>query len=229
MGDTILIIDDDVNLNDLVTTYLSGFGYDVESCSDPATALERVREKNFGLIILDVMMPGMDGFTVLRKIRDISRVPVIMLTACGELTDRVVGLELGADDYLAKPFEPRELLARIRSVMRRFQNAGQAARLTPDAAEEGLVLQPEKKQARLDGQPLDLTSMEFDFLELMMANKGRVLSRDYIMDRLKGYEWEAYDRSIDILVSRVRSKLGDSPTDPTYIKTIRGAGYMFIG
>ncbi|MBN2430893.1 MAG: response regulator transcription factor [Acidobacteria bacterium] len=229
MGDTILIIDDDVNLNDLVTTYLSGFDYGVESCSDPTTAVDQIKTKDFQLIILDVMMPGMDGFTVLRKIRDISRVPVIMLTACGELTDRVVGLELGADDYLAKPFEPRELLARIRSVLRRFQNAGQAARLVPETKEHGLALQPEKKQARLDGQPLDLTSMEFDFLELMMANKGRVLSRDYIMDRLKGYEWEAYDRSIDILVSRVRSKLGDSPADPIFIKTVRGAGYMFIG
>ena len=228
MTDRILVIDDDIKLNDLLETYLTGFGFEVVTQFNPQAGMDRLREEDFQLIILDVMMPEMDGFTVLRKIREFSRVPVIMLTACSELTDRVVGLELGADDYLPKPFEPRELLARIRSVSRRYDESSHAPLEEPSDS-EGLRLHPERKQAALNGSILDLTTMEYDFLELMFTHKGRVLSRDFIMDHLKGYEWEAFDRSIDILVSRVRSKLDDSPSQPTYIKTVRGAGYMYIG
>lgn len=228
MAEKILVIDDDISLNELLTTYLSGFGFEVHTASNPVSALERLKEQPVDLIILDVMMPDMDGFAVLKALRETSRVPVIMLTACGDLTDRVVGLELGADDYLPKPFEPRELLARVRSVLRRYDGRRPDNGETADPG-HGLALHPESKQALLNGAKLDLTTMEYDLLELLAAHKGRVLSRDFIMDRLKGYEWEAYDRSIDIAVSRLRAKLGDTPSDPRFIKTVRGAGYMFIG
>jgi len=229
MAEKILVIDDDVSLNELLTTYLSGFGFQVDSESNPSEALEHIRREPVHLVILDVMMPGMDGFSVLKKIREFSIIPVIMLTACGDLTDRVVGLELGADDYLAKPFEPRELLARVRSVLRRYDGSQTGRTSSENTTELGLSLMPERKQAFLKGLALDLTTQEFDFLELLVAHRGRVLSRDFIMDRLKGYEWEAYDRSIDIAVSRLRAKLGDNSSQPEFIKTVRGAGYMFIG
>lgn len=224
----LLIIDDDISLNELLDSYLSDFGFSVKTMSDPVAAVRHLNEDSVDLVVLDVMMPVMDGFEVLRKIRERLSVPVIMLTARGDVTDRIVGLELGADDYLPKPFEPRELVARIRSVLKRFNGesgAGGEILKTPG----GIELEPDRREVRLDGDPLDLTTMEFDLLDLMIRKRGRVLSRDYLMECLKGYEWEAYDRSIDVAVSRLRHKLTDDPATPKFIKTIRGVGYMFVG
>ena len=223
----ILIIDDDVSLGELLASYLVDFGFHVIAESSPSTGLSRVGTDTPDLVILDVMMPGMDGFEVLRRIRETSPVPVIMLTARGEVTDRVVGLELGADDYLPKPFEPHELVARIRSVLKRTGSGGvNEERLTTDS---GLELHPERREAVLEGNVLELTTMEYDLLELMIRKKARVLSRDYLMESLKGYEWETFDRSIDVAVSRLRHKLSDPASNPRYIKTVRGVGYMFVG
>ncbi len=226
--DRLLIIDDDVNLNELLESYLSDFGFSVKAISDPVAAVRYLNEDAVDLVVLDVMMPVMDGFEVLRKIRERLNVPVIMLTARGDVTDRIVGLELGADDYLPKPFEPRELVARIRSVLKRFDGSssvGGEIVKTPG----GIELEPDRREVRLDGGVLDLTTMEFDLLHLMIRKRGRVLSRDYLMESLKGYEWETYDRSIDVAVSRLRHKLDDDPTTPRFIKTVRGVGYMFVG
>ncbi|MCK5879588.1 MAG: response regulator transcription factor, partial [Holophagae bacterium] len=173
------------------------------------------------------MMPEMDGFAVLKEIRKKSKVPVIMLTARGEVMDRVLGLELGADDYLSKPFEPRELVARIRSVLKRSGSDEESGR-EEITTNSGLELIPARKEAKINDELLDLTTMEYDMLELLVTKKGRILSRDFIMESLKGYEWEVYDRSIDVSISRVRAKLGDNPGSPRFIKTVRGAGYMFI-
>jgi DNA-binding response OmpR family regulator len=167
----------------------------------------------------------MDGFAVCRKVRESSRVPIIMLTARGDVTDRIVGLELGADDYVPKPFEPRELMARMQAVLRRGASA-----VTEDRIRVGpLEVNWTTSSARLNGQVVSLTSAEFELLGLLVRNRGRVLSRDRIMDETRGIDWDAYDRSIDVLVSRVRQKLGDDPKQPAFIRTVRGTGYSFIG
>jgi len=223
----VLIIDDDVSLCELLESYLSDFDFHVLTASDPREGLAGIPTANPDLVILDVMMPGMDGFEVLRRIRDDSRIPVIMLTARGDVTERVVGLELGADDYLPKPFEPRELVARIRSVLKRAGGEPEAEnRMTTPS---GLELHPERREVLLEGKPLDLTTMEYDLLELLIRKRARVLNRDYLMEALKGYEWETFDRSIDVAISRLRHKLDDNAGNPRFIKTVRGVGYMFIG
>jgi two-component system phosphate regulon response regulator OmpR len=193
--------------------------------ADPEAALRTLKVDPPDIVILDVMLPGMDGFTVCRRIRETSRVPIVMLTARGDVTDRIVGLELGADDYLPKPFEPRELVARVQAVLRRGSGAEQDDLLRVGPLEVNWT----SRSARLQGTVLPLTSAEFDLLALLARNRGRVLSRDRIMDETRGVDWEAYDRSIDILVSRLRQKLGDDPKQPAFIRTVRGAGYSFIG
>lgn len=226
MSQSILLIDDDRKLNDLLKTYLSQFGLEVTAADRPQEGLRLLQRLKPRLVILDVMLPDMDGFQVLREIRKSSQTPVIMLTARGELADKVVGLETGADDYLSKPFEPRELVARVQSVLRR---------LTPKAASSeklisgALTLDLTQKTAALKGKPLDLTTTEFEVLAFFMANPGAALSRDQIMEYLKGIECEAYNRSIDITVSRVRKKLGDTPAKPKFFKTVWGTGYLFLG
>jgi two-component system phosphate regulon response regulator OmpR len=221
----VLIVDDDEKLNALVAEYLGRFGFDVRSVADPEAALRTLKVDPPDIVILDVMLPGMDGFTVCRRIRETSRVPIVMLTARGDVTDRIVGLELGADDYLPKPFEPRELVARVQAVLRRGSGAEQDDLLRVGPLEVNWT----SRSARLQGTVLPLTSAEFDLLALLARNRGRVLSRDRIMDETRGVDWEAYDRSIDILVSRLRQKLGDDPRQPAFIRTVRGAGYSFIG
>jgi DNA-binding response OmpR family regulator len=192
----------------------------------PDDALRALRQAVPDMVILDVMLPGRDGFEVCREIRKDYAVPIIMLTARGEITDRVLGLELGADDYLPKPFEPRELVARIQSVLRR--GAGPMA--APDRLEHGpLVLDFHRREAVLRGQVVDLTAMEFEVLALFARSPGKVMDRDRLMERTKGLEWEPSNRSIDVLVSRLREKLGDDPRRPTFLKTVRGTGYMYIG
>ena len=225
MTKTILVIDDDEKLNSLLKDYLSEFGFKVLAETNPERALNLLKRKTLDIIILDIMLPGMDGFEVCRRIRKSYNIPVIMLTARGKVEDRIVGLELGADDYLAKPFEPRELVARIQSVLRRSLEIGTTGRLHF----KSLVIDIDKQLVLLEGEAVELTTMEFEILHLLMKNPDKVLDRDQIMDSLRGLEWEAFDRSVDVLVSRLRQKLRDDPKSPRFIRTIWGRGYKFIG
>jgi len=222
----ILIIDDDEKMNGLLQNYLTGFGYEVVACTNPLAGLQKIRQYIPDLIILDVMLPDMDGFSVCREIRKNHSIPIIMLTARGDVTDRIVGLELGADDYLPKPFEPRELVARIQTIMRRVSN-----QYNPSVSLrfEHLELVPEKQMAILDGETIDITTMEFQLLNLLAERCGRVVTREQIIDSLRGIDWSAFDRSVDVAMSRLRQKLKDDPKSPRFIKTIWGNGYMFIG
>ena len=223
----ILIIDDDQKLNELLKTYLAKFEMAVTAAVRPEEGLALLKRTSPNLIILDVMLPGQDGFMVCKEIRKQSKVPIIMLTARGDVTDRVVGLEIGADDYLAKPFEPRELVARIQSVLRRFGSPGPG----PASILKSSLLEADlgKRTATLKGKDLGLTTTEFETLAFFMRNPGAVLNRDQIMEYLKGIECEAFNRSIDIAMSRLRKKLGDSAEKPKFFKTVWGTGYMFIG
>ena len=225
MNPTLLIIDDDAKLNQLLEDYLKDFGFDVATATHPAKGLKKLKQTAPDLVILDIMLPEMDGFEVCRTIRQTSDVPIIMLTARGEITDKVVGLELGADDYLAKPFEPRELVARIQSVLRRTRLLTDTRSLSFNR----LVIDPAKQIARLDGKPVDLTTNEFRALVLLAANAGKVLNRDQLLQELRGIDCDAFNRSVDITVSRLRQKLKDNPKAPEFIKTVWGSGYVFIG
>lgn len=220
----ILVIDDDRKLNALLKDYLIKFDLNVISETDPVKGLKDLKKINPDLIILDIMMPGMDGFEVCRRIRSESSVPIIMLTARGEVSDRVVGLELGADDYLPKPFEPRELAARIQSILRRGRLDTSA-----DIRSSGLLsINLKNHKVMLADNKVDLTSAEFEILKMFMNRPGMVFTRNQILEHLWDIEWDVYNRSIDVLISRLRQKLNDDPKDPIYIKTIWGAGYMFI-
>ncbi|HIN01670.1 MAG TPA: response regulator transcription factor [Deltaproteobacteria bacterium] len=221
----ILIIDDDEKLNRLLTDYLSKMGFTVLTTTLPSAGLEKLEEETPDLVILDVMLPEMDGFEVCRTIRQSSSVPVVMLTARGEVMDRVVGLEIGADDYLPKPFEPRELVARIQAILRRIQTKSKSGIKTIGA----LCIDFHKYEVRVDDKLVHLTLNEFECLVLLVKNKGKVLNRDQIIEELRGIEWDAFNRSVDITMSRLRQKLGDDPKNPRFIKTIWGTGYLFIG
>jgi len=225
MPKKILIIDDDVKLNRLLASFLKDFGYDVLSAAHPDKGLKLLKRKKPDLLILDIMLPDVNGFEICKQIRRTSQIPIIMLTARGEVTDRVIGLEVGADDYLPKPFEPRELVARIQSVLRRsqFLVGSQKQRF------ERLIIDFASRKVTLDGLPLELTTNEYATLVLLTQNAGRVLDRDQILQHLSGIDCDAFNRSVDITVSRLRQKLGDDPKHPVYIKTIWGAGYVFIG
>ena len=222
----ILLIDDDEKLGDLLGNYFKRFDLELITATHPAEGLEKLRSEHPDLVILDVMLPDQDGFEVCRAIRKFSKIPIVMLTARGEVTDRIVGLEIGADDYLPKPFEPRELVARIQNVLRRSAAAGD-----PDGQlrYRGLVIDREKRTAELEGEPLDLTTMEFRLLSLLAANPGRVYSRDDILNELRGIDAQLFSRSVDILVSRLRHKLRDTAKQPRFIKTVWGSGYTFVG
>ena len=221
----VLLIDDDAKLNALLTEYLGRFGCAVRAAVHPDEGLEALERERPNIVILDVMLPGMDGFAVCRQVREHSRVPIIMLTARGDVTDRIVGLELGADDYISKPFEPRELLARMHAVLRR----GSAAKPEERVHIGTLEVNWTTCSARLSGRSLSLTSAEFAVLGFLVRNRGRVLSRDRIIEGTRGIDWDAYDRSVDVLVSRLRQKIGDDPKHPSFIRTVRGIGYSFIG
>ena len=221
----ILIIDDDEKLNRLLTDYLSKMGFTVLTTTLPSAGLEKLEEEAPDLVILDVMLPEMDGFEVCRTIRQSSSVPVVMLTARGEVMDRVVGLEIGADDYLPKPFEPRELVARIQAILRRIQTKSKSGIKTIGA----LCIDFHKYEVQVDDKLVHLTLNEFECLVLLVKNKGKVLNRDQIIEELRGIEWDAFNRSVDITMSRLRQKLGDDPKNPRFIKTIWGTGYLFIG
>jgi DNA-binding response OmpR family regulator len=225
MKDKVLIIDDDPKLCRLLTEFISGFGFTVHTALTPGEGFKKLRRHNPSMVILDVMLPEMNGFDVCKKIRVDSNVPIIMLTARGEPMDRIVGLELGADDYLAKPFEPRELVARIQAVLRRsnrpeIERPIRFGRLTID---------PKKRIALIDQTRIELTTNEFTALWLLARHPGRVLDRDRILQELRGIDSDAFNRSVDITMSRIRQKLDDDPKSPTYIKTVWGTGYVFIG
>jgi DNA-binding response OmpR family regulator len=225
MNSTILVIDDDEKLNKLLTEYFKTFNMETIVSTHPLDGLSKIKKYDPDLTILDVMLPDMDGFEVLKQIRKKSSIPVIMLTARGDFTDKVVGLEIGADDYLAKPFEPRELVARIQSVLRRASDHPvKKVKIFYD-----LTVDFEKRSASLKGEDLELTTNEFDVLTFLIENKGKVLNRDQILDELRGIDCEAFNRSIDIAMSRLRQKLKDDPKNPRFIKTIWGTGYLFIG
>ena len=214
----ILLIDDDAQLGEPLAAYFARFGLQLEQAVRPSAGLARLREAAFDAVILDVMLPEQDGFAVCKAIRQASDIPVVMLTARGEVMDRVVGLELGADDYLPKPFEPRELVARITTVLRR--------RGTPKAADgrlrfDGLTIDPATRSVQRDGADIDLTGTEFDLLLMLAREPGKVFSRDDILNHLRGHEAELYTRAVDIVVSRLRKKLEPLPA----IKTLRNAGY----
>ncbi len=221
----VLVIDDDEKLSSLLTEYLGQFGFAVRTAAHPDEGLRVLKADPPDILVLDVMLPGMDGLAVCRKIRETSRVPIVMLTARGDVMDRIVGLEMGADDYMPKPFEPRELVARLQAVLRRGAPAANEDSVRVGALEVNWGT----CSARLDGRPLALTTAEFELLGLLVRHRGRVLSRERILDETRGIDWEAYDRSIDVLVSRLRHKLGDDPRQPAFIQTVRGAGYRFVG
>ncbi len=225
MKKTILIIDDDVKLNELLNDFFKNFGFNTLTAIHPEEGLKLLQEKGPDIIILDIMLPDMDGFEVCKKIRKTSTIPIVMLTARGDVTDKIVGLEIGADDYLAKPFEPRELVARIQSVLRRssknhIKNKVKFNRLEINFDEQSVYINEEN---------LNFTTNEFQALALLVNNKGKVLNRDQILEHLRGIDCDAFNRSVDITMSRVRQKLNDDPKNPRYIKTIWGTGYTFIG
>lgn len=222
----ILLIDDDEKLGDLLGTYFQRFDLVLVVAHEPQAGLQMLDKEAPDLVILDVMLPGQDGFEVCRSIRKISSVPVIMLTARGEVTDRIVGLEIGADDYIPKPFEPRELVARIQNVLRR---SGDSRPQGKQLRYEGLTVDLERRTAELDGATLDLTTMEYQLLALFARNPGTTYTRDEILNELRGIDAQLFSRSVDILVSRLRQKLGDTSKQARFIKTVWGTGYAFIG
>jgi two-component system response regulator CpxR len=225
--DRILVIDDDIELCSLVGEYLKGEGFQVDAAHDGNRGLERALKAEHLLVVLDVMLPGMNGFEVLRRLRGTSKVPVLLLTARGEDVDRIVGLELGADDYLPKPFNPRELVARIRAVLRRTRTAARPGE-TPAVLRVGdIELDPATRSVRQGEKPVDLTSVEFKLLEVLLREAGRVVTRESLTEAVLSRKFSPFDRSIDMHVSKVRKKLGDSDAGSDYIKTVRGVGYIF--
>ena len=223
---TILVVDDDPKIATLLQTYLEECGFAVHTVSNGQLCIDFLSaDKPVDAVVLDVMMPVMDGFITLQEIRKTSRIPVVMLTARGDHTDRIVGLELGADDYLAKPFHPRELLARLKAIFRRVQPIQERGDTQPKLKSfvvKNVELWPERRHVEMNNVPLSLTGMEFDILTVLMERSGRVVTRDAMMNALKGEEWDVFDRSIDVHISHLRKKLGDA----SFIKTIRGVGYV---
>jgi two-component system OmpR family response regulator len=222
-----LLVEDDARLAALTREYLGGHGVAVEVVADGQRGLQEALRGRWDVVLLDLMLPGLGGLEVCRALRARSDVPVIVLTARGEEADRVMGLELGADDYLAKPFSPRELLARIRAVTRRAK--GRAGPAQRPVRVGSLVVDPSARSVTLRGQPIELTAYEFALLHALAERSGRVLSREQLMEFATGSAEESFDRSVDVHVSRLRHKLGDDPKRPRLIKTVRGAGYVLVG
>lgn len=227
MNKKVLVIDDDIKLNDLLKEYLSKFGFSVRTAAHPDDGLKMLKKEEPDIIILDVMLPGMDGFEVCKEIRKSWSIPILMLTARGDVTDRIVGLEIGADDYLPKPFEPRELVARMQTIIRRSSGVGRQDKNIQQFG--ALTIDFDKHSALINNKSVELTTAEYEILALFVKKAGKVLNRDQILDHIRGIEWEAFNRSVDVLISRIRQKLGDDPKNPHYIKTVWGTGYMFIG
>ena len=231
MGKRVLLVDDDEKLRRLLKEYLEGYEFQVFTLADGEAVLNSIRRESPEIVILDIMLPKKDGLEVLKEIRMVSRVPVIMLTAKGEEADRVVGLELGADDYLPKPFSPRELLARMKAVLRRLEPTLKQTTEGDEGlrVEAGnLVLDKARQTLVMEGKEVALSSTEYRVLKVLMENPNRVLSRDQIMTLAQGKDFMAFDRSIDVHISKLRAKLESDPRSPKRIKTIWGSGYMFV-
>ena len=224
MAERILLIEDDPRLAEMVSEYLGEAGFRVSIAGTGRAGLERLAREPFDALVLDLMLPDMDGLEVCRELRAKHEIPVLMLTARGDAADRIVGLEIGADDYLPKPFEPRELLARLRAILRR----GKGGNAASEPLRFGrLEIDREARAVRLDGEARSLTAYQFALLRAFAENAGRVLSRESLMDLVKGEPLEAFDRSIDVHVSRIRAAIEDDPKKPRRIVTVRGAGYVF--
>ena len=222
----VLLIDDDRKHSELMQAYFKRYGINLLCAFDAEEGFKKLAREEPDLLLLDVMLPGKDGFEICREVRKTSNIPIIMLTARGDVIDRVSGLELGADDYVAKPFEPRELVARVQATLRRSEFAG------PEAGKlsfEGLTIEPETRSVTVDDKTVDLTSMEYELLLILARRHGRKLSRDDILSELRGIDAAILTRSVDIMVSRLRQKLGDTVKPPRFIQTIWGRGYSFIG
>ena len=206
-----LLVDDDAKLCGLLRDYLEGFGFSLDVAEDASSGLENAVANEYDVILLDMMLPDMDGLDVLRRLREIGSTPIVIFSAQDEEASRIVGLEMGADDYVPKAFSPRELLARVRAVLRRAQ-----------------PVQAERKEPEEDGVPMDLTALEFRILFGMAAHPGRVFTRENLLELAVGREFSRYDRSVDMHISTLRRKLGDDPHNPAYLKTIRGMGYTLL-
>lgn len=224
MEKRILVIDDDVKLNSLLKEYLTKYGFSVSTFTTPSEGMNGIKRLKPDLVILDIMLPEQDGFETCKNIRKEYTIPIIMLTARGDVTDRIVGLEIGADDYIPKPFEPRELVARIQTILRRS-----ASMIKNDIKKSGgITMDIKRRSVTLDGKSIDLTTGEFEILKLFLNRPGIVFSRSQILDGLGDMEWDFYNRSVDVLISRLRQKLNDDPKNPVYIKTVWGSGYMLV-
>ena len=222
----VLLIDDDRKHSELMREYFKRFGINLVCAYDSADGFKKLTREEPDLLLLDVMLPGKDGFEICREVRKTSNIPIIMLTARGEVIDRVSGLELGADDYVGKPFEPRELVARVQATLRRAELAG------PTVGElnfEGMTIDTEARLVRVDSKSVDLTSMEYELLLILARRHGRKLSRDDILSELRGIDAALLTRSVDIMISRLRQKIGDSVKPARFIQTVWGRGYSFVG
>jgi two-component system, OmpR family, response regulator len=225
----ILIVDDDREIRSLVAQFLKKHGYRVTPAADGREMMRLMEKGRFDLVVLDLMLPGEDGLSLCRRVRAESSLPIIMLTAMGEEMDRIIGLEMGADDYLPKPFNPRELLARIKAVLRRAADRGATAVSSDVAAHvfDGWCLDTVKRELRApDGALVPLTAGEFELLSAMVERAGQVLSRDQLLDLTRGRDAAPFDRSVDVLISRLRRKIESDPKEPSIIKTVRGGGYI---
>jgi len=225
----LLLVEDDERLADLLVDYLGAHGFEVAREAHGDAAVERIRHERPTLVLLDVMLPGLDGFEVCRRVRPDYAGPILVLTARTEDVDQIVGLELGADDYVVKPVEPRVLLARVRALLRRTASLGDTRGATRRIAIGPLVVDATRYEARLGSQLLELTTAEFELLWALASRAGEVLDRDALLGALRGIGYDGLNRSIDMRVSKLRQKLGDDPEQPVWIKTVRGVGYLFAG
>jgi two-component system phosphate regulon response regulator OmpR len=224
MPTRILIIDDDLRLAEMVGSYLTARGFAVDHRDGGQRGLEALESREYQAVILDIMLPDLDGFEVCRRIRARSQVPVLMLTARGEAMDRIIGLEIGADDYLPKPFEPRELVARLSAILRRVARPAQKGAALRFGR---LLIDPAAREVRVGDERRELTGHQFDLLLFLAERAGRVQSREQIMEALRGEELESFDRRIDVHVSRIRSAIEEDPKRPRFLQTVRGTGYVF--
>jgi len=222
----ILLIDDDQKHSQLLQAYFKRFGLNLSCAGDASEGFKKLRREEPDLLLLDVMLPGKDGFEICREVRKTSNVPIIMLTARGDVIDRVSGLELGADDYVGKPFEPRELVARVQATLRRSEQTGSEVGML---AFDGLQIDTDSRAVKVDGNAVELTSMEYELLLILARRPGKKLSRDDILSELRGIDAAILTRSVDIMVSRLRQKIGDSAKPARFIQTIWGRGYSFVG
>lgn len=223
MTQKILLIEDDLDMQELIGDYLKNYDFEVIAFDKPIEALENLETNSdyYALIVLDLMLPQMDGFDVCKRIRQLTSIPIIISSARGEISDKILGFDLGADDYLAKPYEPRELVIRINAILRRSVSS---AKKIGD-----FEIDSDKHEIKIDGLELDLTKIEYDILHLFLVNNSKVLSRESISNSVAGIEYNSKDRTIDMHISNIRQKIGDDPKDPQYIKSVWGVGYKFIG